>query len=100
MAECPMCRGTGLVGSGDQPHLHIGQVKGCPNCAGTGKVDDIIEAIAEEISPVEVVEEVVEAPVVETEPVAPVEESVSVDSAVVEAPAEGATLEVASEPVQ
>jgi len=40
MIECPVCRGQGLVGSGENPHLLEGLKKTCENCNGTGKVAD------------------------------------------------------------
>lgn len=133
MAECPMCRGTGIIGAGDQPHLHLGQTKTCPNCAGTGNVDDVaVEEVASEVVEAPVAEtqtpssssneatdtvtedlttdtEVANPPQVTPEAIAEQEAHdlatgntgvAPVDSEVVVAPVEGATLEVASEPVQ
>lgn len=97
---CPVCRGEGIIGVGDQPHLRQGPLSTCPNCGGTGKVESV---------------EVVVAPTVETQTPsssgnevantsvesAPENAKVApVDSEVVVAPVEGVTIEVVSEPVQ
>ena len=38
--DCSTCHGEGLVGTGDQPWLKLGDVRTCAECAGTGKVSD------------------------------------------------------------
>lgn len=41
MANCPVCLGEGLIGSGPFPSAREGDVKTCPNCEGNGKVEDM-----------------------------------------------------------
>jgi hypothetical protein len=60
--ECPVCKGTGLIGAGPEPHLHQGDVVTCPNCKGTGQIEDGVLATEAVVpTPVE------EAPAVETQ---------------------------------
>jgi hypothetical protein len=42
MKTCTPCNGTGLVGSGDKPWLHLGRVERCETCKGTGKVKEVV----------------------------------------------------------
>lgn len=36
MATCTPCNGSGIVGNGPEPWLHIGQTSVCKDCKGTG----------------------------------------------------------------
>src|ERR1035437_3474753 len=38
--QCPNCLGEGLIGSGDVPHLKLGNIRTCDVCNGTGIVAD------------------------------------------------------------
>lgn len=35
---CGVCKGEGLVGVGENPHLKEGNISTCSACAGTGKL--------------------------------------------------------------
>lgn len=63
-ANCPVCKGEGLIGAGDMPWLRQGPISTCGNCGGSGKVEDIAPEV------------VAEAPTEPTpEPEAPTEET-------------------------
>ncbi len=38
--ECEKCIGKGLIGNGDQPHLMQGAITTCPDCKGSGKLNE------------------------------------------------------------
>lgn len=44
MKTCDVCKGDGLVGVGENPHLKEGPVSTCVPCSGTGKVADSLSA--------------------------------------------------------
>ena len=39
MSTCDKCKGDGLIGVGENPHLKAGPVSTCDVCSGTGKID-------------------------------------------------------------
>lgn len=48
MIECTKCLGSGLIGSGENPHLREGHQRTCDLCGGTGKIaEGTVEAAAE-----------------------------------------------------
>lgn len=109
---CPVCRGTGLIGAGEAPHLHLGTLSTCPNCGGTGVVEAPVEDLNSSVEEISVItqSETNEAPIVEaqtpssseeviispevSESDKPVEDT-SVDNVSVEPVVDGATLEEA-----
>lgn len=40
MITCEKCAGDGLIGNGPNPHLKEGHITTCPDCNGTGKVEE------------------------------------------------------------
>lgn len=40
MSICQKCAGDGLVGNGPSPHLKEGHITTCPDCLGTGQIQD------------------------------------------------------------
>lgn len=40
MTACARCNGSGIIGSGPEPWLHLGAKKTCPDCNGTGVLAD------------------------------------------------------------
>ncbi len=40
MNTCNKCKGEGLIGVGENPHLKEGPISTCDTCSGTGKADE------------------------------------------------------------
>ena len=51
MELCTKCAGKGLVGAGENPAALQGAVSTCPDCKGTGKVEEstveVVEVVEE-----------------------------------------------------
>ena len=47
--QCDKCRGSGLVGVGESPHLQVGPVSTCDKCLGKG----VLEAESKVVEPEE-----------------------------------------------
>ena len=59
--QCDKCRGSGLVGVGESPHLQVGPVSTCDKCLGKGVLEKEVEedlkktqALASELDGLEV----------------------------------------------
>lgn len=47
--QCTYCAGVGLVGQGDTPTKLEGDQRTCPECSGTGTLEDLDNEIVPEI---------------------------------------------------